>query len=215
MEEIGIISSSNGDTFNERILSYSNKYQIKKEKNREKISHWRENQKDIKNVTGYETVTKPVRNHSKVKESKVKEIYRANALVVSEETTHNGHSNLRKEYQELTATLPSDSGVLPIWKALSKFISDNSPAFPEPYVDLWNIFAGSYKLPKVDYINETRVKKMGTRLQEQGFDFLKVLGKIKSSSHLKGDNTRGWKVTFDWIIENDSNYLKIIEDQYA
>ena len=69
MEEIGIISSSNGDTFNERILSYSETYKIKKEKNREKISQWRDNKEDAKNVTGYE----PECNHPKVKESKVKE----------------------------------------------------------------------------------------------------------------------------------------------
>lgn len=69
MEQIGIISSNNGETFNERILSYSEMYQIKKEKNREKISQWREKQEVIKNVTSYE----PVRNHPKVNKSKVKE----------------------------------------------------------------------------------------------------------------------------------------------
>lgn len=69
MEEIGLISSNNGETFNERILSYSEKYQIKKEKNRERISQWRENQVDAENVTSYELIC----NASKVKESKVKE----------------------------------------------------------------------------------------------------------------------------------------------
>ena len=32
MESLDILSSNNGDTFNERILSYSKTYQIKKEK---------------------------------------------------------------------------------------------------------------------------------------------------------------------------------------
>jgi len=71
MEEIGIISSNNGDTFNERILSYSETYQIKKEKNREKISEWREKQTVIKNVTSYEPVSNlPKVNKSKVNKSK-------------------------------------------------------------------------------------------------------------------------------------------------
>ena len=65
MEQIGIISSSNGETFNENILNNSEKYLIKKEKNREKISQWRERHMVTKNVTSYETVTKPVRNHHK------------------------------------------------------------------------------------------------------------------------------------------------------
>ena len=33
MNEIGLISMNNGDTFNEKILNYSENYQIKKEKN--------------------------------------------------------------------------------------------------------------------------------------------------------------------------------------
>lgn len=70
MEEIELIYSNNGETFNENILNFSQKYQVKKEKNREKISQWRENQQDKKNVTSYERV----RNLPKVKESKVKEI---------------------------------------------------------------------------------------------------------------------------------------------
>lgn len=67
MESIGILSSNNGETFNERILSYSETYKIKKEKNKERISQWRENQSSEKNVTSYE----PVCNAPKVKESKV------------------------------------------------------------------------------------------------------------------------------------------------
>ena len=69
MEEIDLISSKNGETFNEQLLNFSESYQIKKEKNREKIAEWREKQKDTKNVTSYV----PVSNPPKVKESKVKE----------------------------------------------------------------------------------------------------------------------------------------------
>jgi hypothetical protein len=69
MEEIGIISSNNGETFNKQLLNFSETYQIKKEKTREKVSEWRKRQEDIKNVTSYV----PVSNPPKVKESKVKE----------------------------------------------------------------------------------------------------------------------------------------------
>lgn len=70
MEEIGLISSTNGDTFNERLLNFSESYEIKKEKTRKKVSEWREKQRNTNNVTSYETVSNP----SKVKESKVKDI---------------------------------------------------------------------------------------------------------------------------------------------
>ena len=67
MEEIELIHSSNGDTFNKQLLNFSEKYQIKKEKNSKRISEWRKNQEDTENVTRYESV----RNTPKVKESKV------------------------------------------------------------------------------------------------------------------------------------------------
>jgi len=70
MEQIGLIQSNNGESFNEQLLNFSEKYQIKKEKTREKVSEFRERQRDIKNVTGYNDEC----NHPKVKESKVNEI---------------------------------------------------------------------------------------------------------------------------------------------
>lgn len=68
IEEIELISSNNGETFNEQLLNFSKKYQIKKEKNAERIKKWRDNQKDRENVTRYEGVS----NASKVNKSKVK-----------------------------------------------------------------------------------------------------------------------------------------------
>jgi len=70
MEEIGIISSNNGETFSEQLLNYIGTYKIKKEKNRERISQWRENQSVKENVMCNESV----RNAGKVKRSKVNEI---------------------------------------------------------------------------------------------------------------------------------------------
>lgn len=67
IEQIGLISSSNGESFNEQLLNFSEKYQINKEKTREKVAEWRQRQLDAKNVTSYV----PVSNPPKVKESKV------------------------------------------------------------------------------------------------------------------------------------------------
>ena len=67
MEQIGIISSTNGDSFNDKLLNFSESYQIKKEKTRNKVLQWRERQRNNNNVTSYV----PVSNHPKVKESKI------------------------------------------------------------------------------------------------------------------------------------------------
>src|SRR3972149_2804113 len=67
MEKIGIIHSNNDDTFSKQLLNFSENYQIKKQKNTERIRQWRENQANIKNVTCYEHVY----NAPKVKRSKI------------------------------------------------------------------------------------------------------------------------------------------------
>jgi len=69
MYEIELLSKQNDEVFNENILNFSEKYQIKKQKTREKVAEWRKNQQDNKDVTSY----KDIRNDVKVKESKVKE----------------------------------------------------------------------------------------------------------------------------------------------
>ena len=72
MESIELISSNNGETFNNNLLNFSGKYSIKKEKTRERVSQWRKNQELKKNVTCYESVCNTDKvNKSKVKESKL------------------------------------------------------------------------------------------------------------------------------------------------
>mgnify|MGYP002507674761 CR=1 FL=1 len=69
MEEIELISSSNGETFNKQLLNFSEKYQIKNKKTAKRVSEWRERQAVEKNVTH----NKRVRNAPKVNRSKVNE----------------------------------------------------------------------------------------------------------------------------------------------
>jgi hypothetical protein len=71
MEEIGLISSNNGETFNEKLLNFSKKYQIKKEQNRERVQKFRDNQVVSENVTHYNGITKRISNAPKVNKSKV------------------------------------------------------------------------------------------------------------------------------------------------
>jgi hypothetical protein len=136
-------------------------------------------------------------------------IKRPNGLVLAADKP-----DLRKCYQELIDGLV-ESDVKTVWIGLKNFISQKSPPFIEPYQDAWNLFANNFGLAKVEVINDTRKKKLKTRLGEPEFDFIKVLEKIKGSRRLKGiDTGNDWKVTFDWIFENQSNYVKILEGNY-
>lgn len=71
LESSGLISSNNGETFNENLLKFSEKYQVKKDKNRERITEWRKNQALADDVTRYNDVTERVRNSPKDNISKV------------------------------------------------------------------------------------------------------------------------------------------------
>lgn len=67
LEDIQLIQSDNGESFNERILNFAGKYKIKSEKNAERVAQWRDKQVVTNNVTHYEQEC----NTDKVKESKV------------------------------------------------------------------------------------------------------------------------------------------------
>lgn len=72
MEEIELISSINGETFNEQLLNFSKKYQVNKEKNADKVAEWRKNKKSNEDVTGYELDCNYAKVN-KVKSIKIKE----------------------------------------------------------------------------------------------------------------------------------------------
>jgi hypothetical protein len=72
-------------------------------------------------------------------------------------------------------------------------------------------------LPKIRELSDARKKKIARRLIEMGNDLQKlqtVFEKTEKSDFLKGNNQRGWRATFDWIFENETNWVKIIEGNY-
>lgn len=132
MEQIGLIFSSNGESFNNQLLNFSETYQIKKEKTREKVSEWRKKQLDTKNVTSYV----PVSNPPKVKESKVKESKVSNILTWKE------------SFEVYKQSL--DNSYLQILDDL-EFIKSKEEFYPnvdiklsikKSYVEFWSLMAG-------------------------------------------------------------------------
>lgn len=79
----------------------------------------------------------------------------------------------------------------------------------------WNSFCERYPvLAKVVALTAKRSDQLKTRLKAEAFDFDLILKAIEEQPFLRGESERHWKVTFDWIIKNDTNYLKILEGQY-
>lgn len=95
--------------------------------------------------------------------------------------------------------------------------------FATSLVSRWNDFCSSNpQLRKVTSINPTRRKKLKARFAE-GFipkNLDAIFLEIDKSRFLKHGNPNskehgGWKISFDWIITNDSNAVKICEGQYS
>ena len=72
-------------------------------------------------------------------------------------------------------------------------------------------------LPKISKLADARKKKVSRRLTEMENDVEKlktVFEKAEKSDFMRGDNKNGWRATFDWIFENETNWVKIIEGNY-
>lgn len=84
LENIELISTKNGETFNINLLNFSEKYQIKKEKNAKRISEWRKSQIDTENVTCNEHVRNARKvNRNKVNKKKVNTIPENDKIILS------------------------------------------------------------------------------------------------------------------------------------
>jgi hypothetical protein len=125
--------------------------------------------------------------------------------------------NQKKLHTAFAADSESDLKLKGIYDKIDKnkssifqFIKVNNPTFIEPYIDFWNLFAKEKSLSPVTKISDSRKRKFSVRVRENGFNFIEVLRKAGTSDFLLTGKWFG----FDWIIANDSNYLKVIEGNY-
>lgn len=96
------------------------------------------------------------------------------------------------------------------------------PDFKETVFRKWNALAEKEKLTSIVSISKSREEKLRTRWNEgiiiEHFD--KILSEVSHSTLLCGrlekpsPGHEDWKVTFDWLIDNDKNYLKVLEGNY-
>lgn len=84
--------------------------------------------------------------------------------------------------------------------------------------ELWNAVCVGY--PKLHSLSESRKNKMRNRIAEMGgaekalLLLREIFTKMQVSNFLRGDNKRGWKASFDWLFENDKNWVKVYEGNY-
>lgn len=83
-------------------------------------------------------------------------------------------------------------------------------------VESYNLMAEQNKLPKILKLSDARKTKLTARMKDcdgiEGWD--EAMRLVSDSPFLTGDNNRGWKADFDFII-TESKFIKIIEGGYS
>jgi hypothetical protein len=85
----------------------------------------------------------------------------------------------------------------------------------DAFLAAWNENHGA--LSKVLALTDRRREKIRTRIRG-GLTIERFTEAVKlcaTTRFLTGGNDRMWRASFDWLIENDSNLLKVLEGQYA
>lgn len=86
----------------------------------------------------------------------------------------------------------------------------------KPVVDAWNALSNDTAIKPVSKMLSAskRYQMLVARIKEYSLDdVLKAIEKIKQSDFLKGNNTKGWIITFDWFVR-PNNFPKVFEGDY-
>jgi hypothetical protein len=99
----------------------------------------------------------------------------------------------------------------------------DAPAAPSPspaaagkvLASLWNGHADAVGLPRCIHLSAKREGHCARRLSEQPVAYWEqVIVRIQASSFCRGVNDRGWVATFDWLVANADNAIKVLEGKY-
>jgi hypothetical protein len=93
-------------------------------------------------------------------------------------------------------------------------ISANAePPHKNRLIEIWNQNCGA--LAKVKKSNASRDRKSKARFGELSeSDWIEVVQRIAASDFCNGQNDRGWRASFDFLLRPDTA-LKVLEGQYA
>lgn len=131
---------------------------------------------------------------------------------------HAKHMQSKNEaHAEQSDCISSDTRVPPLTDNQDRgLLTQSSEREVDEAVASWNETADRLSLPKVQHLNATRRRSLKHRLSDLGGiegwrAMLEIIGK---SPHLLGQNDRGWKVFFDWLLKS-SNVTKVMEGNYV
>jgi len=87
---------------------------------------------------------------------------------------------------------------------------------PTDIFDGWNEFAAKHGLPKAEVFTDRRKRQAKARLRQfpELAKWQKALDHIRKTPFLLGDNDRGWRADFDFLLQERS-LTKLVEGSYG
>lgn len=80
------------------------------------------------------------------------------------------------------------------------------------FLEYWN----KTRLPKIQVFTGYRRKQLNVRSSEPVFltRWVEIIDKLVASDFCNGINDQKWRAKVDWILKNDTNYMKVLEGNY-
>ena len=85
-------------------------------------------------------------------------------------------------------------------------------------IEIWNKIMKDKKIGNIISIDSgtPRFKHLQARFGEPSFviNYEKIFKFVAASQFCNGKNDKNWILSFDWLISNGGNYIKVLEDKY-
>jgi len=92
--------------------------------------------------------------------------------------------------------------------------SGDAPLTTDEVVSGWNSRAKRSGLPSIAKLTDARTRQIRRMAKAYPVeDWQSVFAKVEQSPFLRGQNDRGWKADFDFVL-NEKNFVKILEGKY-
>jgi hypothetical protein len=125
-------------------------------------------------------------------------------------------NNVTDRYAPLRTVMDADNGDVTGRDVTGRDVTTSlSTDVPYDRIEAeWNEVAAEVGLPQINSLSQKRKDKLRLRWKE-GLEvgWPVVLEKIRGSPFLQGKKG-SWRLRFDWLCENDTNWLKITEGTY-
>lgn len=124
-------------------------------------------------------------------------------------------SNVRStDVQPTNNQQPITNNQEPVLSSKEDMSSGDDGVSVKDIVEAWNELAEAKGLAKVVRVTDSRRKQIQARIKEyEPDDWSKALTAIYKSKFLCGENDRGWKADFDFLLQPKS-FVKLVEGAY-